>query len=68
MDIQVQLINDNKDFQLSLTDLAVAGDSLKELKIPPDTVIIMRNGKPIPIDTPLNNKDKLSLIRVLSGG
>ena len=68
MDIQVQLINDNKDFQLSLPDSAVAGDSLKELKIPPDTVIIMRNGKPIPIDTPLNNKDKLSLIRVLSGG
>ena len=68
MDIQVQLLNDNKDFRLSLSDSAVAGDSLKELKIPPDTVIIMRNGKPIPIDTPLNNKDKLSLIRVLSGG
>ena len=68
MEIQVQLVNDNKDLQLSLPDSSVAGDSLKKLKIPPDTVIITRNGKPIPIDTPLENKDKLSLIRVISGG
>jgi sulfur carrier protein ThiS len=68
MNIEIHIVNDNEKCQLTLPELAVAGDSLKELKIPPDTVIITRNGKPIPIDTQLKNKDKLSLIRVLSGG
>lgn len=68
MKIKLHLVNDDKDFELNLTTGAPAGDSLKELKIPPDTVIITRDGKPIPIDTPLRNNDKLSIIRVLSGG
>lgn len=68
MKIKLHLVNDDRDFELDLSNGALVGDSLKELKIPPDTVIITRDGKPIPIDTPLNNNDKLSLIRVLSGG
>ena len=68
MNIKVHIVNDDKYHKFNLPKSAVAGDTLKKLDIPPDTVIITRNKKPIPIDTPLKDKDKLDLIRVISGG
>lgn len=68
MDVKVHLVNDDKLIQLTLPDSALVNDTLIELDIPPDTVIITRNGQPIPLDSELTNKDELSIIRVLSGG
>jgi sulfur carrier protein ThiS len=68
MEIKLHIVNDNKDIKLILPDTAIAADTLKELEIPPDTVIISRNGQPIPLDTPLTAGDELSMIRVVSGG
>jgi sulfur carrier protein ThiS len=68
MDVKVHLVNDDKSIELTLPDSALVSDSLIELEIPPDTVLITRNGQPIPLDSELVNKDELSIIRVLSGG
>ncbi|MCK5559051.1 MAG: MoaD/ThiS family protein [Thermoplasmata archaeon] len=68
MDIKVHLINDNKTHSMTLPKSALVSDTLVELEIPPDTVIITRNGQPIPLDAELANKDELSVIRVISGG
>ena len=68
MNVKITLVNDKKNFQLKLFKSAKAYDALKKLDIPPDTVIITRNKKPIPIDTPLEDDDKLDVLRVVSGG
>ena len=68
MNLKIELINEKKDFQLKLSNSAIAYDALKKLDIPPDTVIITRNSQPIPLDSELKDGDELALIRVLSGG
>jgi len=68
MDVRVYLVNDDKSIQLTLPDSSLVSATLIELDIPPDTVIITRNGQPIPLDSELANNDELSIIRVLSGG
>ena len=68
MNVKVHLVNDDKEINLALPDLALASETLKELDIPPDTVIITRSGKPIPIDSELSDGDEIDVIRVLSGG
>ena len=68
MIIKLHLINDSKRLNLNLPESALVIDSLKKLDIPPDTVIITRNGQPIPIDSELADGDELAVIRVLSGG
>jgi sulfur carrier protein ThiS len=68
MDVKVHLVNDNKTHSITLPKSALVSDTLVELEIPPDTVIITRNGQPIPLDTQLKTGDELSVIRVVSGG
>jgi len=41
---------------------------LKKIKIKPDTIIVMSNNKPIPIDDILKNNQELTIIQVASGG
>jgi sulfur carrier protein ThiS len=68
MKINVHIVNDDKEYHLILLKTALAGDTLKKLEVPPDTVIITRNNQPIPLDSPLEAGDELAVIRVLSGG
>jgi sulfur carrier protein ThiS len=68
MDVKVHLVNDNKTYSITLPKSALVSDTLVELEIPPDTVIITRKGQPIPLDTQLKTGDELSVIRVVSGG
>jgi len=43
-------------------------DLLKKLDLKPDTVIVMRDNIPIPIDETLKKDQELSIIQVSSGG
>ena len=43
-------------------------DLLNKLDLKPDTVIVMRDNIPIPIDEILNSDQELSIIQVSSGG
>ena len=41
---------------------------LKKIKLKPDTLIVLSNNKPIPIDDVLNDNQELIIIQVASGG
>lgn len=41
---------------------------LNKIKLKPDTLIVMSNNKPIPIDDILNDDQELTIIQVASGG
>jgi sulfur carrier protein ThiS len=41
---------------------------LKKIELKPDTLIVMSNNKPIPIDDVLNDDQELTIIQVASGG
>jgi len=41
---------------------------LNKIKLKPDTIIVMSNNKPIPIDDILNDDQELTIIQVASGG
>ena len=41
---------------------------LRKLKLHPDALIIMRNNTPIPIDEKVVKDEKLSVLKVASGG
>ncbi|MEM2901053.1 MAG: MoaD/ThiS family protein [Thermoplasmata archaeon] len=38
------------------------------LNLPPDIVVVMKNNSPIPVDSIIDDKDKLKIVRVVSGG
>ena len=41
---------------------------LKKINLKPDSVLVIRNNKPIPLDEELNFKQELDIIQVSSGG
>ena len=41
---------------------------LKKIKLKPDTLIVMSNNEPIPVDDVLNEGQELTIIQVASGG
>ena len=68
MKIQVTIFDDKSIQDLEVSENATAYEVLKKLELQPDTLIVTRNDQPIPIDEELNNRDRLKLIRVISGG
>lgn len=68
MQVSVQIVNDKINHKLKLPASATPLDTLKKLQIPPDTVIVVQGGIPIPIDARLKPNDELAIIRVVSGG
>jgi sulfur carrier protein ThiS len=41
---------------------------LKKINLKPDTIIVLSNNKPIPIDDELTDGDDLTILQVSSGG
>jgi sulfur carrier protein ThiS len=68
MEIVVQIVNDKQKHKLDLSEPGTPFDALKILEIPPDTVIITKDERPIPLDTQLEPNDHIAVIRVVSGG
>jgi sulfur carrier protein ThiS len=51
-----------------LSDGATAHDLVRDLGMPAAASLVLRNGRPIPIDEPLADGDELEVIYVASGG
>ena len=68
MNIQVNLSRSNKTKKINLKKGSKIYDLLKKIDIKPDTAIIMKDNKPIPIDEELNKDQKITIIQVSSGG
>lgn len=68
MRVLVHIVNDNRLHELDISESATPFDTLKMLNIAPDTVIVTRDERPIPLDTQLEPDNKITVIRVVSGG
>ena len=68
MKISVKLSRKNEIKKVNLEEGSTVLDLLKKLKLKPDTIIVMNNNLPIPDDDILEDKQKLTIIMVSSGG
>ena len=68
MKVQVTKFNDRSPIELEVDENSTPYDVLKKLELTPDTMIVLRDEKPIPIDEELNENDKIKIIQVISGG
>jgi sulfur carrier protein ThiS len=66
--IKVKISRSNKEKEIQMEKGSTVLDLLNKLKIKPDTVVIMSNKIPIPIDDNLKEKQEISIIQVFSGG
>ena len=68
MKIKVKIPRKNEIKEIQLKDGSTVEDALSKLQIKPDTVIVMSNKTPVPIDDILKNEQELTIIQVFSGG
>ena len=64
MDIFIEKTKEKKALKFSGTAKAL----LHSLKINPETVIVVRNGSLVTLDSELNDSDKVKILSVISGG
>jgi sulfur carrier protein ThiS len=71
MEVAVVIVGSDNPQIINIDESGTPLDILKELELYPDEVIILSEkhfDKPIPIDTELTSGDKITIIRVASGG
>jgi sulfur carrier protein ThiS len=66
--ISIKLSREKDTKEIDLKDGSTVMDLLKELNLKPDTLIVLNNDLPIPVDEELKDKQNLSIILVSSGG
>lgn len=68
MKVNVKITPGNTVKTINMADDSRVDDLLNEIDMMPNTVIVMKDDKPIPEDTPLIDGQTLHIIRVSSGG
>ena len=68
MKIKVKISRTNEIKEVNLENGASVQSLLKKINLKPDTIIVLNNNKPIPIDDELINGDELTILQVSSGG
>ena len=68
MNITVKISRTNETKTIDLKKGSTIQDLLNKINMKPDTLIVMNENKPIPIDDEINNGDELTIIQISSGG
>lgn len=68
MIVTTVLFPEKNEKKIELQENSTALDMLKKLDLNPDTMLIIRNEVPIPVDEKLRDRDVLKIVRVVSGG
>ena len=68
MIIRVNISRSDKIKEIKINKNSTILDLLNKLDLKPDTVIVMKDNMPIPIDEKLTDDQDLSIIIVSSGG
>jgi len=66
--IKVKISRKNKEKEIQMKKGTTVLDLLNKLNIKPDTVVVISNKTPIPIDNDLKDKQEITIIQVFSGG
>ncbi len=68
MKVTAKILRSNNTKKIDLKSGSTVINLLEKLNMKPDTLIVMKDNSPIPIDDRLNDGDKLTIILVSSGG
>ena len=68
MKIKIKLSRTNETKELTTEKGTTINDVLKKIDLKPDTVIVMENDKPLPIDDEVSEGQELTILQVSSGG
>ena len=68
MKIPVILVPSNTKKEVDLKSGSTVADLLTMLCLKPDTVIVLRNRIPIPVDETIEGTEELKIVQVASGG
>jgi len=66
--IKLKISRTNEIKEVILKSRSTVEDLLKEINLKPDTLIVLSNNKPIPIDDILRNEQEITILQVSSGG
>ncbi|MFQ6107596.1 MAG: hypothetical protein ACE5QF_08455 [Thermoplasmata archaeon] len=68
MKLHVEMLPSGEKRILKFPDEASGFDVVHALELKPDAHILVREGRPIPMDEELRNGERIKLIKVASGG
>ena len=68
MKIKITMIPSNIKKDVEIHKDSTVFDLLKKIQVKPDTVIVLKNNTPIPVDVILSDAKELQVIQVASGG
>ena len=68
MNVTITLSRTKEKRKLEFKKSSTVEDVLKKLNLKPDTVIVMINNRPVPIDDEIKDGQELILLQVSSGG
>lgn len=68
MIVNLALLPDKEQKKIRIAKYTKIYHLLKKLNFNPDTVIVLRNNSPVPIDERLTENDRIEILRVVSGG
>ncbi|MCJ2519712.1 MAG: MoaD/ThiS family protein [Candidatus Thermoplasmatota archaeon] len=68
MRLTFRVLPSGEDQTLRLDEGADGFELIETLHLNPETYVILRNGRPIPVDSSLQDGDDLSIVSVISGG
>jgi len=66
--IKIKILPSNSKNEIELKYGSTIYDILKKIRLNPDTVIVLNNNKPVPVDDIIKNNKELTIIQVASGG
>jgi len=68
MQINVKMMKTGETKKIILEKGSKVRDLLEKIKIKPDTIIVMSDNTPIPVDDTLTENQEILIIQVASGG
>ena len=68
MMIKITMIPSNMKKDIDMKPGSTVSDLLEKLRLKPDTVIILRNSIPVPVDDVITDMEELKIVQVASGG
>jgi len=68
MNVTVKIMKTDKTEKIVLEKGSTVENLLEKIKIKPDTIIVLSDNKPIPVDDILTENQEILILKVASGG
>jgi len=68
MKILVKTLPDNNIKNIEIKSGSKIIDLLKKISLKPDSIIVLNDTSPVPVDENINEEQKITIIKVASGG